>query len=96
MEPEVVNWSELKDDMDRMRPDCALNIAGKYAITQQEGKMMIENPKEKKQVIRNMLLRYYLDIPWLLQRKGFSSIYGWCSGVIRLFLSLKMWRAAMD
>ena len=90
MEPEVIDWSELGEDMDRMRPDGALYVAGKYAITQKEGKQMIEDPVEKKRVIRNMLLSYYLDIPWLLKRKGFTRrTTGGGAGIIRLFLSLR-------
>lgn len=90
MEPEVINWSELGDDIDRLRPDGAMYVAGKYAITQREGKKMIEDPAEKKRVVRNMLLRYYFDIPWLLKGKGFSRrTTGGGAGVIRLFLSLK-------
>jgi len=90
MEPEEISWSELGADMDKIRGEGALYVAGKYAITQKEGKVMIEDPKEKKRVVRRMLMGYYLDIPWLLKRKGFSRrTTGGGAGVIRLFLSLR-------
>ena len=90
MEPEPINWSVLKQEMQRMRPDGALYAQGKFALTQTEGKALIERKPERSRILLRMMLSYYLDIPWLLKRKGFSRrTTGGGAGVIRLFLSLQ-------
>ena len=87
MEPEPINWSELKGEMDRMRPDGALYAQGKFALTQKEGKALIERQPERTRILMRMMFNYYTDIPWLLKRKGFSRrTTGGGAGVIRLFL----------
>jgi 3-oxosteroid 1-dehydrogenase len=90
MEPETINITELKDDVDRMLTGGVMYIFYKYAITQVEGQVLIGKLKGWWKIMAKMLLRYYTDIPWLLRRKGFSRrTGGGGAGVIRLFLSAK-------
>ena len=90
MEPEPISWSKLGRDMQHMRGDGAMYLNYKIAVTQTEGKVLVEDRKRRKMLVLKLLLRYYLDIPWLLRRKGFSRrTTGGGAGVIRLFLSLR-------
>jgi 3-oxosteroid 1-dehydrogenase len=90
MEPEAINWSELGEDMDRMRPDGAMYVNAKYAITQKEGKKLIDDKNARKKILSGILFKYYTDIPWLLKRKGFSRrTTGGAAGIIQLFISMR-------
>lgn len=90
MEPLPINWSALGDDMDNVRGDGAMFMSHKFAVTQKEGKVLIDDKKKRVRIILRIMLQYYLDIPWLLRRRGHSRrTTGGGAGVIRLFLSLK-------
>jgi 3-oxosteroid 1-dehydrogenase len=90
MEPEVINWSELGKDMDNMRGEGAMYMNYKFAVTQKEGKVLIDDKKNRKKIILRLVLQYYTDIFWLLKGRRVSRrTTGGGAGVIRLFLSLK-------
>lgn len=91
MEPEPVNWSALGPDMDAMRGDGAMYLNHRIAVTQAEGKILLEDRTFRRTaLLLRLFAGYYLDIPWLLRRKGFSRrTTGGGAGVIRLLLSLR-------
>lgn len=90
LEPEPINWSALGEDMDVVRDQGALYMNYKFAVTQREGKILIDDKRRRKWVILRLLLSYYADIPWLLRRRGVSRrTTGGGAGIIRLFLSLR-------
>lgn len=90
MEPAPINISRLGKDLNRFLTGGAMYIFYKYAITQVEGQIMIGKLKGWKNLMAKRVLSYYLDIPWLLKKKGFSRrTTGGGAGVIRLFLSAK-------
>ena len=90
MEPKPIWFSALGKDMNKMLEGGIMYIFYKYGCTQVEAQTLSSQEKGWKWVFLKMVLRYYLDIPWLLKRKGFSRrTGGGGAGVIRLFLSLR-------
>lgn len=90
MEPETINITELKDDLDRFLTGGVMYIFYKYAITQVEGQVLIGKLKGWGKIMARMMFNYYTDFSWLIKRKGFSRrTGGGGAGVIRLFLSAK-------
>ncbi|MGJ8687798.1 MAG: FAD-binding protein [Spongiibacteraceae bacterium] len=91
MEPLPIAFSELaRDDEDKMLDGGAMYMFFKYAITQVDAQAIVCRTKGWKFHLARRILSYYLDIPWLLRRKGFSRrTTGGGAGIIRLFLSLR-------
>jgi 3-oxosteroid 1-dehydrogenase len=90
MEPKEIPWSALGKDMDDMRGDGALYMNYKFAVTQKEGKVLIDDKKRRKKIILRLVFKYYTDICWLLKRRGVSRrTTGGAAGIIRLFLSMR-------
>lgn len=90
MEPLPINMSALGDDLEKIQDNGAMYIMYKYALTQVEGHIIIGGLKGWRWKMARILLSYYLDIPWLLKRKGYSRrTTGGGAGIIRLYLSLK-------
>lgn len=90
MEPKVINWSDLGEDIDNIRGDGAMYMNYRFAVTQKEGKVLIDDKKKRIKIVMRLILQYYTDILWLIKRKGFSRrTTGGGAGVIRLFLSVK-------
>lgn len=90
MEPQPINMSDLGDDLDKILENGIMYAFYKYALTQVEGQEIIGGLKGWRWKLAKVLMSYYLDIPWLLKRKGYSRrTTGGGAGVIRLFLSTK-------
>lgn len=90
MEPEPINFSELGPDMDNMLEGSVMNVFYKFAVTQVEAQVLMSRLKGWQKIMRKIMFAYYIDIPWLIKRKGFSRrTCGGAAGIIRLFLSLR-------
>ena len=98
MEPAPIAFSKLGPDMDAIRPHGCMYMLYKYALTQVEAQQLISKLNGARRILFKLFASYYLDIPWLLKRKGFSRrTTGGGAGIIRLFLSLRdrnipLWR----
>ncbi len=90
MEPEPINITELKEDLDKFLDGGAMYVMYKYALTQVEAQVIISRIRGWTAKMAKLLVSYYIDIPWLLKGRGYSRrTTGGGAGVIRLYLSLK-------
>lgn len=90
MEPATVAMSAVKDDVDNIRTGGVMYSFDKFAINQVDAQVMISRQKGWRKIFVKQLLGYYLDVPWLLGRRGFSrKTAGGGAGVIRLMMSVK-------
>ncbi len=90
VEPEPINITELGDELDQLISGSIMYALYKYAITQEEGKILIGRLRGWPLLGAKVFLRYYTDFPWLLKCKGYSRrTTGGGAGIIRLRLSMR-------
>ncbi len=90
IEPEPINITELGDDAEKLIGGGIMYVFYKYAITQEEGRILIARLKGWPWMAVKVAFRYYTDFPWLLKCKGYSRrTTGGGAGIIRLRISMK-------
>lgn len=90
MEPEPINLSELGNEETMILGGGTMYMFYKFAITQVEAQVLVGRLKGWIGTSAKVILKYYLDIPWLLRGYGFSRrTTGGGAGIVRLRLSMK-------
>lgn len=89
MEPRPIAMSELGDEVRDLLPHGVMYMFDKFAISQVEASVLSSRLPGWKRMAAGLILRYYLDLAWLVKGLGVSRrTTGGGAGIIRLKLSM--------